>query len=140
MLKSFDAATGAEFERNPDWWGGTTPLDGSVWSFFDDEGSMVTATSAGEVDTLVQFQFIGGDALFNDENFTVNSFQAATHRQIWMRCDQGQFADPRVRQALGMCIDRPALIETLFGGQADIGNDHVIAPMLPVLRSVGSPT
>ena len=36
--KSFEPATGAEYERNPDWWGGTTPLDGSVWSFFDDEG------------------------------------------------------------------------------------------------------
>ncbi len=92
-LKSFDAATGAEFERNPDWWGGATPLDGSVWSFFDDEGSMVTAASAGEVDTLVQFQVIGGDALFNDPNFNVVGFPAATHRQIWMRCDTGQFAD-----------------------------------------------
>ncbi len=131
VLKSFDAATGAEFERNPDWWGGTTPLDGSVWSFFDDEGSMVTAASAGEVDTLVQFQVIGGDALFNDENFTVVGFPAATHRQIWMRCDQGQFADPKVRQALGMCIDRQALVDTLFKGQASIGNDHVIAPIYP---------
>jgi peptide/nickel transport system substrate-binding protein len=130
-LTSFDAATGAQFERNPDWWGPAPALDGSVWSFFDDEGSMVTAASAGEVDTLVQFQYIGGDALFNDENFTVNSFQAATHRQIWMRCDTGQFADPKVRQALGMCIDRQALIDTLFGGQADIGNDHVIAPVFP---------
>ena len=92
---------------------------------------MVTAASAGEVDTLVQFQVIGGDALFNDENFTVVGFPAATHRQIWMRCDTGQFADPKVRQALGMCIDRQALIDTLFKGQADIGNDHVIAPMYP---------
>ena len=131
VLKSFDPATGAEFERNPAWWGGTTPLDGSVWSFFDDEGSMVTAASAGEVDTLVQFQVIGGDALFNDENFTVVGFRAATHRQIWMRCDQGQFADPKVRRALGMCLDREALIATLFKGKADIGNDHVIAPMYP---------
>ena len=130
-LKSFDPATGAEFERNPDWWGGTTPLDGSVWSFFDDEGSMVTAASAGEVDTLVQFQVVGGDALFNDENFTVVGFRAATHRQIWMHCDEGQFADARVRQALGMCIDRQALIDTLFKGKADIGNDHVIAPIYP---------
>ena len=130
-LKSFDAATGAEFERNPDWWGPAPALDGSVWSFFDEEGSMVTAASAGEVDTLVQFQVIGGDALFNDENFTVVGFQAATHRQIWMRCDQGQFADSKVRRALGMCLDRAALVETLFKGKADIGNDHVIAPMYP---------
>jgi peptide/nickel transport system substrate-binding protein len=131
VLKSFDPATGVEYERNPAWWGGTTPLDGSVWSFFDDEGSMVTAASAGEVDALVQFQAINGAALFNDPNFNVLSLRATTHSQIWMRCDTGQFADARVRRALGMCLDRQALIDTLFLGRADIGNDHVIAPMYP---------
>ena len=139
VLKSFDAATGAEFERNPDWWGGTTPLDGSVWSFFDDEGSMVTAASAGEVDTLVQFQVIGGDALFNDENFTVVGFRAATHRQIWMRCDQGQFADARVRRALGMCIDRQALDRHPVQGQGRHRQRPRDRPDVPVLRPVGSP-
>jgi peptide/nickel transport system substrate-binding protein len=48
-----------------------------------------------------------------------------------MRCDTGQFADKRVRQALGLSIDRQALIDTLFRGRADIGNDHVIAPVYP---------
>ena len=48
-----------------------------------------------------------------------------------MRCDEGQFADKRVRQALALSIDRDQLIETLFRGQADIGNDHVIAPVYP---------
>ena len=30
-LVTFDAATGATFERNPDWWGGQTPLDGQEY-------------------------------------------------------------------------------------------------------------
>jgi peptide/nickel transport system substrate-binding protein len=131
VADKWDPALGATFERNADWWGGETPLDGSVWSFFDDEGTMVTATAAGEVDALVQFQVNGGDALFNDPNFNVLAMKAATHRQIWMRCDEGQFADKRVRQALALTIDRPKLIETLFRGQADLGNDHVIAPIYP---------
>jgi peptide/nickel transport system substrate-binding protein len=130
-LVSFDAATGATFERNPDWWGGATPLDGSVWSFFDDEGAMVTATSAGEVDAIVQFQVVGGDALFNNPDFNTVISRNTTHRQIWMRCDEGQFADKRVRQALALSIDREALIATLFQGKADIANDHVIAPLYP---------
>ena len=50
----------------------------------------------------------------------------------------GQFADKRVRQALGYSIDRQALVDTLFKGKADIGNDHVIAPDVPVLRPVGA--
>ena len=130
-IVSFDPATGAKFERNPDWWGGQTPLDGSEWSFFDDVGAMVTATSAGEFDAIVQFQLLGGEALLNNADFNTVITKNTTHRQIWMRCDTGQFADKKVRQALALSIDRKALIDTLFSGYADIGNDHVIAPLYP---------
>ena len=130
-LVSFDAATGATYEAKADYWGGAPALSTAVWSFFDDEGAMVTAAAAGEVDTLVQFQVVGGEALFDNPDFNVVGFPAATHRQIWMRCDTGQFADKRVRQALGMSIDRQALIDTLFKGEAQLGNDHVIAPIYP---------
>ncbi len=92
---------------------------------------MVTTTTAGEADAIVQFQVIGGDALFNDSNFNVLAFQAATHRQIWMRCDTGQFADKRVRQALALTFDREQMITTLFRDKADLANDHVIAPFYP---------
>jgi peptide/nickel transport system substrate-binding protein len=61
--------------------------------------------------------------------------RASTHREIWMNCSEGQFTDKRVRQALALCIDRDALIETLFVGRADIGNDHPIAPMYPFFSS-----
>ena len=130
-LVSFDAATGAEYARNDAWWGGVTPLATTTFQFYDDTGSMVTAAAAGEVDMLNQFQVVGGEALFDNPDFNVVGFPAATHRQIWMRCDTGQFTDKRVRQALGYSIDRQALIDTLFKGRADMGNDHVIAPLYP---------
>ena len=52
---TFDAATGCTFERNPDWWGGQTPLDGQEYTFFDDLGTMLTAMQGGAVDALIQF-------------------------------------------------------------------------------------
>ena len=48
-----------------------------------------------------------------------------------MRCDQKPFDDKRVRQAVALCLNRPALIKGLFGGFADLGNDHPIAPIYP---------
>jgi len=57
--------------------------------------------------------------------------QAATHRQVWMRCDTGQFAKKEVRQALAYTFDRDQMIKTLFRDKADLGNDHVIAPLYP---------
>ncbi|MEY2583193.1 MAG: peptide/nickel transport system substrate-binding protein [Ilumatobacteraceae bacterium] len=130
-LTKYDPTTGATFARHDAWWGGKTPLDEIDWQFFTDSSSMVTAMQSGSVDAIVQFPVIGGDALLNDSNFETIALRTTTHREIWMNCSTGQFTDKRVRQALALCIDRPALIETLFAGKADLGNDNVIAPVYP---------
>jgi peptide/nickel transport system substrate-binding protein len=138
-LASYDAATGASFERNPDWWGGQTPLDGQEAQFFNDIGTMVTAMQGGAVDALIQFSALGGDALFNDPNFTVLEAETSTHRQIWMRCDEGQFADKAVRQALAYTFDREQMLTTLFGGRGSVANDHVFAPIFPYFDETQPP-
>lgn len=131
ILDDYNANTGATFSRNPDWWGGETPLDGQEVQFFEDLGTMVTAMQGGSVDAIVQFQVIGGTGLLDNPDFTTLEIEASTHRQIWMRCDTGQFADKRVRQALALTFDREAMINTLFLGRANVANDHVIASFMP---------
>lgn len=125
-LKSYDQATGATFERNPDWWGGQTPLDGTEFIFFDDAGAMVTAYQGDQVDAIVQFDVLSGAALFDDPNFSLIQKAAALHRQIWMRVDTGQFSNQKVREALALTWDREALVQQLFDGRAQVANDHVI--------------
>jgi peptide/nickel transport system substrate-binding protein len=130
-LDSFNPTTGATFSRNPTWWGGQTPLDSVEFVFFDATGPMVTAYQGGQVDCIVQFDVLSGEALLSDANTNVIATRAALHRQIWMRVDTGQFTKKEVRQALALSLDRPAMIEQLFKGKADLGNDHVIAPIYP---------
>ena len=130
-LTSFDSATGATFERNPDWWGGQTPLDGQEVQFFSDLGTMVTAMQGGAADAIVQFSVIGGDALLNSPDFTVLEIESTTHRQIWMGCSEGQFVEKAARQALAFTFDREQMVSTLFQGRGVIANDHIIAPFMP---------
>jgi peptide/nickel transport system substrate-binding protein len=125
-LESYDQATGATFSRNPNWWGGTTPLDSVEFTFFDTVGPMVTAYQGQQIDAIVQFDVFSGAPLFSDPNFTVSDLQTTNHRQIWMRTDKGQFKDKRVRQALALSLDRDAMLQQLFQGKAQLGNDHVI--------------
>jgi peptide/nickel transport system substrate-binding protein len=134
-LVSFDITQGAKFARNDTWWGGATPLDSTEFTFFDQTAQMVTAYQGGQVDAIVQFDVLSGKSLLTDANTSVIATRAALHRQIWMRCDKGQFAKKEVRQALAYTFDRPALIQQLFQGKADIGNDHVIAPIYPYFDS-----
>ena len=105
-LDTYDLATGAKFVRNDTWWGGKTPLDGIEFIFFTDTGPMVTAYQGGQVDAIVQFDVNSGAALFDDPNFTALKAKTTNHRQIWMRCDTGQFKDKRVRQALALTLDQ----------------------------------
>jgi peptide/nickel transport system substrate-binding protein len=130
-MTKYDVASGATFVRNDKWWGGKTPLDGTEFTFFNETAAMVTAYQGKLVDSIVQFDVLSGAPLFNDANFTVVDTPATTHRQIWMRADTGQFTDKRVRQALALTIDRPALIQSIYKGRAVLGNDHVIAPFYP---------
>ena len=130
-LDSFDVSSGAKFSRNDKWWGGQTPLDSTEFTFFDDTASMVTAYQGGQIDALVQFDVLTGGPLFTDPNFTVVETPTTNHRQVWMRCDKGQFKDKKIRQALALTFDRPAMIDQLFKGKAIIANDHVIAPFYP---------
>ena len=70
-LTSYDQATGAEFARNDEYWGGAPSLETVTWSFFDDTGTMVTAGGGGEVDVILQFQAVGGEALYDNPDFNV---------------------------------------------------------------------
>ena len=130
-MESYDQATGARFVRNDAWWGGKTPLDSVEWTFFQDLQPQVVAVQSGQADAIVQFSVLGGEGLLDAPNMNVVRLQSAAHKQIWMRVDQGQFTDKRVRQALAYSLDREAMVQSLFKGNADIGNDHPIAPVFP---------
>jgi peptide/nickel transport system substrate-binding protein len=52
-----------------------------------------------------------------------------------MRNDTPPFTDPRVRQAIALTLDRPAIVRALFRGYAGLGND---SPFAPVFRSTNT--
>ena len=97
---------------------------------------MVTAYQGDQVDAIVQFDVLSGKQRSSTTRTSASSPpEAALHRQIWMRTDTGAFADKKVRQALALTFDRPALIQQLFQGKAQLGNDHVIWQGYPYFDS-----
>jgi len=83
------------------------------------------------VDFVEHFSVSGGKALLDDPNVVVASIRTATHRQLHMRTDKDPFTDKRVRQAIALSLDRNALVQGLWEGKADIGNDSPFAPVFP---------
>jgi peptide/nickel transport system substrate-binding protein len=130
-LDRYQAKASASFVRNPDWWGGQVMPDRTEFSFYADQQPQILALQGGQVDVLQQFVVQGGQALLNNPSVKVISFKSATQRQVHMRCDQGPFTDKRVRQALALTLDRPALVKGLLRGTGVVGNDSPFAPIYP---------
>jgi peptide/nickel transport system substrate-binding protein len=130
-LESFTPQQGATFVRNDAYWGEKANADTVEVRFYAEEAPMVLALQGDEVDFIEHFSVSGGRALLDDENVQVIAISTATHRQLHMRTDKEPFTDARVRQAIGLAIDRNALVDGLWEGRAEIGNDSPFAPLYP---------
>ena len=122
---------GAAFVRNPDWWGGPVRPARTEWSFYADQAPQILALQAGQVDVVAELAAQGARGLLDDPAVRLIRLRSAAHRQLHMRTDAPRFADKRVRQAVALTLDRPALVQGLFRGQAELGNDSPIAPLYP---------
>ena len=132
-------ATGATFERNPDWWGGQTPLDGR---------------SASSSTTWARW--------------SRPCRAARSTRSSSSRCSAAtRCSTTRLHRARGRVLDAPPDLDALrhgpvrrqggppgaglhvrpradgrdaVQGRAVIANDHVIAPFMPFFDDVGRPS
>jgi len=130
-LEKFTTKVGASFVRFDGYWGEKANPDRMELKLYDGEAPMVNGIKGGEVDFVEHFSVSGGKALLDDPNVQVIAIRTATHRQLHMRTDKDPFTDKRVRQAIALTLDRPALVDGLWEGKADLGNDSPFAPVYP---------
>jgi peptide/nickel transport system substrate-binding protein len=136
-LVAYTPGVSAKYDRNPNWWGGSAPLDG-VDVTLGDGTAINNALIGGQLDLLNNVVYFDSRALFSNPNIQIFSARGATHREIPMRVDQpgSPLHDKRVRQALALSLNRPQIIKTLFNGAADLGNDSPFAPVYPSTAKV----
>lgn len=132
-LVDYRPQEGAVVERNPDYWDSPRPyLDRVELSLYDGSQPQVLAMQGGAADVMLGAGYIDARPLFDDEDIDIVAAPTARHRQLSMRADQPPFEDVRVRRAVALAVQRPALIDTLLGGYASLGNDHPVADVYPL--------
>jgi len=132
VLKSYTPKVSASFTRNPDYWGTKALPAATEFTFYATQTPGILALTSGSIDVLGQFSVAGGEQLLAPgAPYTVSRLKSAAHRELSMRNDQAPFTDPRVRQAIALTLDRPAILAALFKGFADLGNDSPFAPVYP---------
>lgn len=123
MYKEFTPGMASTFVRNENYWQEGLPrLDSIVTTNMADETSQVNALQSGEVD-VVNFLSEASAAALQAAGLHVNISNTGGWGPFTMRVDRKPFDDVRVRQALRLVVDRQEMLNQVFGGKGEVGND-----------------
>jgi peptide/nickel transport system substrate-binding protein len=107
-------------------------VNGVQLKFYGDGTGVSLALQAGDIDVYPNVTYAGNQALFHNSKVKILKHASSSYRELHMRVDTPPFTDKRVRQAVALSLDRPALVKGVLGGLGSIGNDHAWAPVLPL--------
>jgi peptide/nickel transport system substrate-binding protein len=130
VLGSYTPKAGATFTRNESYWGTKALPSQTQFTFYDTQNPMILALTGSTIDVVGQFSVSGAQELLTG-SYNIIKLKSSAHRELSMRCDQAPFTDSRVRQAIALTLNRPAIVTALFKGYADVGNDSPFAPVYP---------
>jgi peptide/nickel transport system substrate-binding protein len=130
VKKSYTTNVGASFTRNDQYWGTKALPAETQFTFYSSQTPQILALTSGTLDVVGQFAVSGGEQLLTGA-YNVIRLKSSAHRELSMRNDVAPFTDPRVRRAIALTLNRPAIVTALFKGYADIGNDSPFAPVFP---------
>jgi peptide/nickel transport system substrate-binding protein len=139
-LESWTPGSGFVFARNPHYWGEPAPFDHAQFHVVPDDHSRLSQVEKGEADLA---DFVPPEAWERLEREPrLRLVKGLGHRVLFLglRVDRPPFADPRVREAFDLAIDRGQILERVLSGRGVVANQllprgavgHV--PELPPLR------
>lgn len=103
-------------DRNDDYWGSKAKAKEFDFVFFTDDSTLTSALAAGQVDGsyLVPLGSVG--ALAKSSSGKLYYGPSTESLSIGPVSPTGAMADPRIRQALDLAIDKPSLIANILHG------------------------
>lgn len=127
LLEEYTIGVGATYVKNPDYWNADLiMLDGVELKIYGDMQAQVLAFQAGEIDRVG----LTVDAASAVDMAKYNSISSGYNRfdGIFLDVTAPPFDDLAAREALAWAIDREGLIEAVYEGNADVGNDTTFFP------------
>jgi peptide/nickel transport system substrate-binding protein len=137
---SWEAGQRIILEANPDYWGGAPAIDRFVFQIIPSQETSLQALLAGEIDysrlTPEQWEGSGRRPAFA-RRFRTLRYTPLFHYYIAWRGDGSNpfFADPAVRRALTMALDRPGYVRSVMRGFGEVA----ASPFHPGVAGAGEP-
>lgn len=113
----------ARLVRNADWHGGEVYLDAIEIKIFESPQAMSNALIAGQIDLASNVGSVAARTAKKRKDIQIVRRPDDMAMPIVMRTADGPFADPKVREALRLAVDRKAMVDQVLSGYGSIGND-----------------
>jgi peptide/nickel transport system substrate-binding protein len=116
-FKSFNPGNRVELVRNPDYYvSGVPKLDAVTLRIIPESAGQVSAIETGDVDLVWNLPLEAIPQFKNSSSVMLDSVPTSTWDGIIMNCSLAPFTDSRVRRAVLLAIDKPALVEFALNG------------------------
>jgi peptide/nickel transport system substrate-binding protein len=120
---SFTPGGPALYAANEAYWGGRPPVAELEIVPIGDEQARLGALLSGQVHYVDDLRATSAQQLESDARVKLLSAEAAMNQFLALRVDRPPFADPRLREAVRVGIDREALVRVVLLGRGQVGND-----------------
>ncbi len=111
-------------KANPNYWGEAPEVETVELRLLPDSAAQVSALRSGEVDVIWAQQPSQLDPFQGDDGFKVIEFTMNGVQLMAMNCANEALADPRVRQAINLAVDKDALIDAVWWGYGQKIGSH----------------
>jgi peptide/nickel transport system substrate-binding protein len=113
-------------ERHDDYWMGVADAESVIVRVIPETATRVAALQAGEVDFITTVSPDLIDQIDGADNLRIDTASVYNFMLIYFNTNQGVTANPDIRRALSLAIDREAIAEALWGGRVRVMNDYYL--------------
>jgi dipeptide transport system substrate-binding protein len=119
---AYQPGQGLYMVANREYWGGIPPVSNLNFAITPKPADRLAKLQSGACQVSAAPDAATLAALKGDANITVATAERADVAFLAYNTADPAFADPRVRKALGMAIDRQAIVDQVYGGSANAAN------------------
>ncbi len=125
VFDSYTQGSSLTLTANPDYWGDAPAIDTVSYEFVSEAGTRLAGLKSGKYDLITNLapQDVEQAPAFAD-------VQGQEHPIVILNADAGITADPKVREALNLAVDKEAIVEQVYGGYATVDPGQLISPSI----------
>ncbi|HWH26912.1 MAG TPA: ABC transporter substrate-binding protein [Pseudolysinimonas sp.] len=124
-VQSINPGVDVTLVRDKNYYGDKPIVNKVVFVALNDNDGRVNALLSGQVDVITSLPPARVPELRSNSQFKVLSLPSGSPNVLGVRTDEGITADPRVREAIRLGVNRKEVLDVVYAGEGRLGNDLI---------------